>query len=359
MDKRLKTNWFLYCLIVFIVSRIIMYYQFTLANYVILHNRGTFSSSMCKWDCKWYLTIINNGYDYTVRTSPKVWKGLANWAFFPLYPNLVTIVSKLTTIDPVITGILLNQIFIFIAVIFLYKLLRLNFNDLNSRFGITILIFSPFSVYFASLYTEALFIVLSVCGFYYLKARHGYTASVLGGLLSATRPVGVMFAVPVMVYYWRKQKPLKEQLIALLLCLSGLLLFMLFLQIRSGDFLAFEHIQKGWGRTGWNTAHIGRQLVNMLSDFHNSLIFTLSVLMSLLLLVKKYYEEALFNLACILPGFLTGTMMSEGRFCGTLFTFYFALVVLAEKSWTLKVLVLVLSLLLVLILFIGWLMQIF
>jgi len=46
--------------------------------------------------------------------------------------------------------------------------------------------------------------------------------------------------------------------------------------------------------------------------------------------------------------------MSEGRFCGTLFTLYFAIVVLAEKSWTIKVLALVLSFVLYLSYYIYW-----
>jgi hypothetical protein len=129
---------------------------------------------------------------------------------------------------------------------------------------------------------------------------------------------------------------------------------MLFLQARAGDFLAFEHIQKGWGRKGWDHAHIGKQLWVMVTDFHNSVLFLVSVILSIYMIYKKYYEEALFNLACILPGFMTGTMMSEGRFCGTMFTFYFGVVVLAEKSWTIKIIVLMLSLVLYMSYYIYW-----
>ena len=331
-----------------------MYYQFSLANAVILHNHGTFTNAMCKWDCKWYLTIVNDGYDHAIRTSPRIWKGLANWAFFPLYPNLVAIISKVTSLDPVLAGILLNQLCIFIAVVFFYRLLRLTFNDLNSRFGVVLLSFSPFSVYFASLYTEGLFIVLSVVGFYYLKTNRGYTASILGGFLSATRPVGMMFCVPVFINFVRRKKPLTQIAMALFLSLLGLLIYMIFLQFRAGDFLAFQHIQKGWGRTGWDTAHLSKQVWKMVTDFHNSIIFLISVILSVYMLIKKYYEEAMFNLACILPGVMTGTMMSEGRFCGTLFTFYFGAVVLAEKSWTMKITILLFSMVLYMSYYVYW-----
>ena len=354
VDKYLKSNWFLFIVLIFAISRIIMSYQFGLANSLILNGKGTFAATMCNWDCKWYLTIINGGYDHAIRSSPKVWKGLANWAFFPLYPNIVGFMSDITTLGPVFTGILLNQFFIFVTAVYFYRLLRLNFSDLNSRFGVVILVFSPFSVYFASLYTEALYIMLSVMGFYYLRTSREITASVFGGLLAATRPVGIMFMVPVFINFIRHRKPLTKLIFALAISSAGLVCYMLFLHYRAGDFLAFKHIQKGWGRNGWDTAHLGKQIWAMVTDFHNSILFLISVLISLYMLVKKYYEEALFNLACILPGAFTGTMMSEGRFCGTLFTFYFGFVVLAEKSWTVKILILMISLVLYMSYYVYW-----
>ena len=279
---------------------------------------------------------------------------LANWAFFPLYPTLVALITKIIPVNPILIGIALNQLFIFIAAIYFYKLLRLNFNDLNSRFGVAMLIFSPFSVYFSSLYTEGLFILLSVVGFYYLRSGNGILASVFGGLLSATRPVGIMFIVPIIINFIRHRQTLRKLCWMLLIASSGLILYMLYLQFKAGDFLAFQHIQKGWGRKGWDTQHISRQLWVMITDYHNSVLFAVSVALSIYMVIKKYYEEAFFNLACILPGVMTGTMMSEGRFSGTLFTFYFGMVVLAEKSWTTKVILFATSFVLYMSYYVYW-----
>lgn len=354
VDKYLKSNWLLFIIALFIISRIIMYYQFNVANVLLLKGNGSFLTTMCKWDCKWYLTIINNGYDDAVRTTPKIWKGLANWAFFPLYPTIVALVSKSLHVGPILTGVVLNQLFILVAAIFFYKLLRLNFDDINSRFGVALLIFSPFSIYFSSLYTEGLYILLSIMGFYFLRTNRIIVGAIFGGLLSATRPVGIMFTAPIIVNYLRSRTTLFKAIVAIIIASSGLIAFMFFLHNKTGDFLAFQHIQKGWGRKGWNDANLGRQLWNMITDFHNSMLFALSFVMSIYLIFKKYYEEAVFNLACILPGVLTGTMMSEGRFCGTLFTLYFAMVVLAEKSWTSKILILATCVVLYMSYYIYW-----
>lgn len=338
MGRFNKMHWVLYCAIVFLVSRLIMLYQYNLANEIFSHSHFDFFSAMCKWDCKWYITIITDGYDDAIRTAgPKVWHGLANWAFFPLYPYIVKFVVLITSLSPVMAGILLNQLFIFLALLVFYKYLLLFVDDSNSRFGVLLLAFSPFSVYFASLYTEALFLLLSLSGFYFMRINRPVISAICGGLLSATRPVGIMFSISYFLHQlWRGRLSIKILIYSCITTL-GLVMYMFYLQIHTGDFLAFQHIQKGWGRHGFDTHHVGHQLWLMLKDSHNSIIFIFSCALSVYLMAKKYYEEALFNILCILPGVATGSMMSEGRFCGTLFTLYFALTIIARKSVSLKI----------------------
>ncbi|MFN7094095.1 MAG: mannosyltransferase family protein [Burkholderiales bacterium] len=354
MGKFLKLHWVFFCGLIFIVSRLIMLYQYDLANYILFHHHSSFFASMCKWDCKWYLTIINNGYDLHVRKHPRVWNGLANWAFFPLYPYSVKLLVALTGASALVTGVLLNQAFILLALCLFYLYLKLFVDEFNSRFGVILLAFSPFSIYFASLYTEALFLLLSLAAFYFMRTKRLWLSAICGGLLSATRPVGVMFSL---VYFYARVKQSGIRvgiLISCLLTVSGLLGYMLYLHFHTGDFLAFQHIQKGWGRKGLDTQHLGSQVWRMLSDFHNSIIFLFSVAISLYLLAKKYIEEAMFNLFCILPGVLTGAMLSEGRFSGTLFTFYFGLVLLARNSNSLKIILAVVFFLFYVSYFLYW-----
>ncbi|MCC2624679.1 MAG: hypothetical protein K0R14_552 [Burkholderiales bacterium] len=355
MGRFNKMHWALFCVLVFLVSRLIMLYQYNLATDILSHNHLDFFSAMCKWDCKWYITIITDGYDDAVRSSPRIWKGLANWAFFPLYPFIVRFMVVVTSLSPVMAGILLNQLFIFLALLVFYKYLRLFVDDTNSRFGVILLAFSPFSVYFASLYTEALFLLLSLSGFYFMRTNRPVISAVCGGLLSATRPVGVMFSIPYFLHHIFRGKLSTKILICCVITTLGLLLYMLYLQVHVGDYLAFQHIQKKWGRQGFDTHHIFHQLLSMLKDAHNSTMFIVSVAVSVYLIVKKYYEEALFNLLCILPGVATGSMMSEARFCGTLFTLYFGLTIMARKSISLKISLAVIFFLFYISYFLYWL----
>ncbi|MCC2644431.1 MAG: hypothetical protein K0R94_209 [Burkholderiales bacterium] len=302
MGRFNKIHWALFCIIVFLVSRIVMLYQYNLAKDILSHSHLNFFSAMCKWDCKWYITIIKDGYDSAIRTTgPKIWRGLANWAFFPLYPYTVKSVAYITSLPPVMVGILLNQLFIFLALLIFYKYLSLFVDDDNSRFGVVLLAFSPFSIYFATLYTEALFLLLSLSGFYFMRINKPVVSAICGGLLSATRPVGIMYSLAYFLYYGLRKKLNLKILICCAVTTLGLLLYMLYLQLHAG--------------------------------------------------------EALFNLLCILPGVLTGTMMSEGRFCGTLFTLYFGLTLLARKSTSLKISLVFLFFLFYISYFLYWLVH--
>ena len=358
MGRFIKLNWIAYCVLIFVVSRLIMLYQFQLADEIFVHVHKNFFSSMCKWDCQWYLTIIKDGYDLAPRTTPKLWKGLANWAFFPLYPYIVRYLSAITSVPPVVVGVIFNHIIVLLSLMVFYKYLKLFVDELNSRFGVILLAFSPFSIYFTSLYTEALFLLLSLLSFYYMRTNRLILSAICGGFLSATRPIGVMFSLPFLGHQILHTKfgfkAVCKIIILTIISVSGLLLYMYYLQIHVSDYLAFQHIQKGWGRHGLDTQNPVKQLIKWAQDTHNFLYFSISVAMSIYLLFKKHFAEALFNLLCIMPGALTGTMMSEGRFCGTLFTLYFGVVILARKSNSLKITIALLFILFYTSYFLYW-----
>ena len=90
-----------------------------------------------------------------------------------------------------------------------YLYLKLYFDEINSRYGVILFAFSPFNIYFASLYTEALFLLLSLIAFYLMKTNRPILAAICGGFLSATRPIGCMFSIPYIYYTYIKCNKVK------------------------------------------------------------------------------------------------------------------------------------------------------
>lgn len=356
MNKLLKINWIIFCVIIFCISRLLIIYEYNVVNEITnMHN--TFSQLMCKWDCEWYLTIINGGYDTHIRSSPPIWKNQANWAFFPLFPFIVKAVSVLIRVNPTTSGIFLNQLLLLGSMFIFYKYLKIFMTEINSRFGVILLAFSPFNIYFASLYTESLFLFLSLSSFYLMRKEKYLFAAVVGAGMSATRMTGIILIFSFVINYLRKYKLNYKIVIYIIIILSGLISYMMYLHFKINDWLAFITISKsGWGRDGFHIQYLGSQILWMVSNTHDSVFFIISIILSIFLIKEKYIEEGVFNLLAALPGVFSGMMYSEARYVGGLFTFYFALVLMSPKSITYKSGTLLIFLILDISYFLYWML---
>ena len=236
----------------FLVSRV-LYYSAVLV--VIYAKDSEFKLRiLCQYDCRWYKSITAHGYMTTALTEGQA--GAANWAFFPLHPLIVKAVSDLTRIHVLGIAYLFGNVFLLGALVYLYKYISQSFSATAARYTIIMMAFSSVNVYFTSFYTESLFLFLSSATIYYVTQRRWILAGVLGSLLGATRNTGfliglIFIAVFVFNRDWeRKDSKKRSFLISLTLIPVGLVMYMIFLHYRTGDFLAFYHTQKaGWGWT--------------------------------------------------------------------------------------------------------------
>ena len=64
-----------------------------------------FADAMCVWDCYWFSDIAQHGYQaYPEQVNFGGPAGIANWAFFPLYPALAAVIQSSRVVCAYVSG---------------------------------------------------------------------------------------------------------------------------------------------------------------------------------------------------------------------------------------------------------------
>lgn len=281
------------------------------------------------FDSYWYQGIIDTGYSAMVNYS-----GHANYVFFPLLPLIVGVLSAVTHISVVWMGQIFCQCCFGVSLWLFYQVLRLRINENAARWGVVILAFSPFNIYFSSFYTESLFLVLSLGIWLAVFRGQWLLVGILAALLSATRPNGVMILVPLLYFVFAafRDKSLKPSMAFVLLAPLGALSYLLFLHLRFGDAFIFLHSEQvSWHRAGWYFQVFFAQLLFNLRIFPcDAFVFFIAIFLIVRIVKERYWPEAIYFIAMLWPALASGVFMSLGRFSGSLFTFYFAFVLMTK-----------------------------
>jgi hypothetical protein len=212
-----------------------------------------------RWDSAWYLVIAEHGY------RPELGAFTASrTAFFPLYPLGVRAISDLG-LPLVLAGVLLSLAALALGLYALHRLTMLESGPRVAQLAVLLTALSPMAFYFSAVYSESLYLALSVGVF--LCARRGQwgRAAALGALASATRNTGVLLMLPLALLYLygpRQDRPpdrsaprsprpryrLRLDALWLALVPAGLGLYMAHLALAGGDPLSPFHAQTVWGR---------------------------------------------------------------------------------------------------------------
>lgn len=159
-----------------------------------------FLAAWGRWDGEWYLQIVNYGY-----TPPN-----AAPAFLPLYPLLVKLVGLVFWNNYMLAGVLVSSICSLLVFVLLYNLTGRDFKGKGVA-RLTLISFSIFPTVFflAAIYTEALFMALSIAAFF--CARHlrntqlkWWVVGLLAALAALTRNVGILLVLPLVWEWWEQ-----------------------------------------------------------------------------------------------------------------------------------------------------------
>lgn len=296
---------------------------------------GSLDTAMCQWDCGWYLSIVQQGYD----ASQYMQGGFsrANWPFFPLYPMLLSGVAALTDADPRLIGVVVSSL-CFVAFAVLGARYRAVTRNESSPWTWLLLICAwPFSLYFHAPYTEALYAALVTAALLALAVGRPLTAGIATALLTATRPTGILLAAWIgFDRLWQMRRaatPLQalRMLLPAVIAPLGLLAFMVFLYFRTGDALAFHHIQSSWQRSGDNPIVVLTKALMRFDPFHphaGALYLPGWALLGLAaagwLLFKRRFAEAWLCGMTVVMALSSGTVFSISRYVSASPVFLFA-----------------------------------
>ncbi len=230
-----------------------------------------FIEAMVRWDAGWYGEIAENGYWLKPGEQSPI-------AFFPLYPLVIRAITWLG-INRWVAGISVSFTCAMTA-LFLFgswarRVLASPLPDplpLGEREAVHVggslaqtafwlLALYPFAEYlYGVVYSDALFLLLAVGSFLALEKDRPILSAILGALACASRPVApaVVIGLFLRSLERRRLKGERLQLLDFVPALAGLglLAFMIYLQVRFDDGLAFAHVQgvKGWDQPpGWHS----------------------------------------------------------------------------------------------------------
>jgi hypothetical protein len=219
-------------------------------------------SPLTAWDGKHYLAIAYDGY---VENSEGLTPQEYRYAFFPLYPGTVGLLSGFgaSAGATLIAAYAVSLSCFFGALALLHRLVTIEIGERFATPTLLLLSFFPTALFFGIPYSESMFLLLAVAAFLAARTGHWAVAGVVLALASATRAPGLLLVVPVALLYlygsradrdpgradgpWPRY-PIRLNFGWLLLAPLGLLAFSFYLHLAVGDWFAWNDAQALFGR---------------------------------------------------------------------------------------------------------------
>ena len=266
-------------------------------------------------DSHWYLKIANEGYDTNDR-----WRepGSTTYAYFPLYPLLISAVAGLTGWSLPVAGLIASAVLFLAALVTIYEYAIVCFGNRSVALSAVgaICVWPQSFVYFA-VYTESLFLFLMAATFLAMRRRRYFVAGLCSALGSATRAPGLFLIAYTGVCILRDVglrgvlKPWRDPRIFLpvVMAPAGLVAYWWFSYLNTGDaFAQATTAGHGWH---WRFSWPGEWLISAVVYGGPAMKLVVAVTIAtglgcFLLLPLKLYADFCFCAACLLL-FWSGT----------------------------------------------------
>ncbi len=283
-----------------------------------------------RWDSAYYANIAMLGYPHQIT---------ARWAFFPGYPILIGILGRFLTITvqlklvPAVylAGFLASNVAFFGAVYYLNRLSDIILNNRRLAFiSAALLAFYPAGVFLSAVYSDSLFLLLTISSLYYWQRDNLGRSAGLGFLAALTRPVGVLLVVPVL-YKLLQDSSSRNAIRSYLPVVGttlGFLSFVAYSQLMTGTIFATSMAERSYWLVNFNPydrfmGDLREMLVNPIILLY--LVLSLSAVVAYIQRVSNRDEIAIGLYAiCLLVAYLISPIDSFARYSITLLPTYWS-----------------------------------
>jgi hypothetical protein len=204
----------------------------------VTHDLGAVTDVWARWDSVWFLRIAQHGYDAA--------SGAAS-AFYPLYPGIVGLLGRVLFGHYVLAGIIVSLVAAFGSFLLLYRLAEERLGADGARRAVLYLAVFPFALFLQAVYSESLYLLLTLAAFVLAERRRFPAAGAVAGLALLTRPTGVALLPALALLAWRERQRARA-LASLALAPLLFAAYPLYLWRAEGDPWAFLRAQRLWSR---------------------------------------------------------------------------------------------------------------
>jgi hypothetical protein len=204
----------------------------------LTHDLGAVTDVWARWDSVWFLRIAEHGYNAA--------SGAAS-AFYPLYPGTVAVLGRAFFGHYVLAGIVISLAAAFASFLLLHRIAEERLGADGARRAVLYLAVFPFALFLQAVYSESLYLLLTLAAFVLAERRHFVLAGGAAGLALLTRPTGVALLPALAVLAWRERERLRA-LAGLAIAPVLFAAYPLYLGLAEGDAWAFLRAQRFWSR---------------------------------------------------------------------------------------------------------------
>lgn len=297
-------------------------------------NISNFTSLWTFWDSNWYLAIARDWYQQSGETSVAI-------VFYPLYPLLIKFASFFVN-DLPLSALLVSFLFTIIASILLFEITLLDFNKKIATKAVFFMNIFPTSYFLQAIYTESLFLSVSLLCFFLLRKGGLFAAGLIGTLATLTRING-LFLLPIF-FIENQDKSITKKIFSSILAGSGFLFYLAFNFFTFGNFFQFTEILKGYWfkHIDWPWNGISGA-IDLLSFYEGDYFFAYSFELPTILLsfavgifaflrIRKSYGVYVLINAILFTS--TSFILSTPRYALVLFPIFIALAMIKNKIIT-------------------------